>query len=188
MKDQLVQIASRIREMRDLLEISVEQMAKMLSMSVEEYLRYESGECDFPFSFLYEISRRLNVDVTEILTGEIPRLTSFSLVRRGQGIPVERNKGFSYNHLAYLFKDRKAVPLYVEAKFDISLSESALELNRHEGHEFDYILSGRLRVHVAGHEFVMEPGDALYYDSMYDHGMVAVDGENCIFIAVLIEK
>lgn len=188
MKEQLVQIAERIREMRDLLDISAEQMAKMLDMSVEEYLKYESGQLDFPFSFLYEISRQLNVDVTEILTGDIPRLTSFSLVRKGQGIPVERNKGFSYNHLAYLFKDRKAVPLYVTAKFDSALSLAPMELNRHEGHEFDYILSGRLRVHIAGHEFVMEEGDSLYYDSMYDHGMVAVDGQDCVFLAVLIEK
>jgi hypothetical protein len=34
----------------------------------------------------------------------------------------------------------------------------------------------------------MEPGDSLYYDSMYDHGMVAVDGADCVFIAVLIEN
>ena len=188
MNEQIFQIASRIREMRELLDISAEQMAEMLSMPAEEYKKYEGGAYDFPFSFLYEIARRLNVDVTEILTGEIPRLTSFNLVRRGQGVPVERNQGFNYNHLAYLFKDRKAVPLYVTAKFDTALAESPMELNRHEGHEFDYILSGQLRVHVSGHEFVMEPGDSLYYDSMSDHGMVAVGGEDCVFLAVLIEN
>lgn len=188
MKEQLRAIAERIRGLRELLEISAESMAEALGLPLSEYESYESGERDFQFSFLYEVAKRLGVDTTEILTGEVPTLSTFSLIRKGEGLPVRRRSGFDYQHLAYLYKNRTAVPLYVTAKYDPELEEKPIELNRHKGQEFDYILEGKLKVKIDDHEFVMEPGDAIYYNSQHGHGMIAVGGQDCKFIAVLLEE
>ena len=54
MDDKIQGIAQRIRGMREDLEISVAEMAKLLETSESEYLEYESGKRDFPFTFLYK--------------------------------------------------------------------------------------------------------------------------------------
>ena len=50
----LYEVALRIREMREILELSVEEMAEKTGVSVEEYQTYESGTVDFPFSFIHK--------------------------------------------------------------------------------------------------------------------------------------
>ena len=53
MEAKLVEIAMRIRELREILEITPEQAAQATNTSVEEYLSCESGQKDFSFTFLY---------------------------------------------------------------------------------------------------------------------------------------
>ena len=56
MKENIALIAQRIRDLRDILEISAAEMAEAVGMSEEEYLSYETGEKDFSFSFLYTVA------------------------------------------------------------------------------------------------------------------------------------
>ena len=184
-KDELKNIATRIVELRELLDMTAEDMAALLNMPIGRYLEFEGGEHDFPFSFLYEVAKKLGADLTEILTGEAPTLATFSLIRSGEGLPVKRRTGMNYQHLAYLFKNRATTPLLVDAMYDTELENAPIELNFHAGQEFDFILEGQLRIKIGDHEFVMNPGDSVYYDSNCAHGMVAVGGQNCKFIAVL---
>ena len=51
----------------------------------------------------------------------------------------------------------------------------------------DYILSGKLMVNINGNIDVLEPGDTIYYDSSQPHGMIAVGGEQCAFLAVVLK-
>ena len=62
------EIASRVKELREVSDLSVAQIAEKLGMSIEKYLSYENAEADFPVSVLYEISAHLHVDLTELLT------------------------------------------------------------------------------------------------------------------------
>jgi len=187
MKEQLLQIAQRIASLRDLLGISKEQMAEALGMPLSEYEKNESGECDLPYSQLYEIARVLGSDVSALITGETPKLSHYSLIRKGKGLPIEHTGQMQYLHLAYHFKDRKTDPLFVTARYDEALEERPIELSHHFGQEFDYVIEGTLRIQIDDRVFDLEPGDSLYYDSNHDHGMVAVGGKDCTFIAVVID-
>ena len=51
----------------------------------------------------------------------------------------------------------------------------------------DYILTGRLMVNVGGNVDVLDAGDTIYYDSSQPHGMIAVGGEPCTFLAVVLK-
>lgn len=86
MKENIALIAQRIRDLRDILEISAQEMAEATGMSVEEYLSYESGERDFSFSFLYTIADKCGVDITDLLTGEGAKLSMYTCVRAGEGL------------------------------------------------------------------------------------------------------
>ena len=52
LKNQLHEVAERIRTMRDIMGLSEEEMASKTGVSVEDYKRYETGESDFSFTFI----------------------------------------------------------------------------------------------------------------------------------------
>ena len=185
MDKMLKEVADRIRETRLVCEISEEEMAKCTGVSLETYRELESGNADFSFTFIYKCAARFGIDTTDLLKGSSPTLKEYSITRSGGGLPIARRKGFRYNNLAPLFKNKIAEPFYVKAKCSREEMAAPIKLAHHEGQEYDYILSGKLRVSIDGHEEVMGPGDSIYYDSSKPHGMIAWE-EDCEFLAVVI--
>ncbi|NLX64953.1 MAG: helix-turn-helix transcriptional regulator [Clostridiaceae bacterium] len=186
MNEMIFEIAQRIRGLREDFGISVSEMAQLVEVSKEEYLSYEEGKRDFSFTFLYKVAVRLGLDISELLTGSSPTLSVYTHVKKGKGLAIERRKGFKYQSLAYLFKNRNAEPFIVEAPYDEAADKGEILQRSHDGQEFDYILSGSLKVRIDDHEFIMEEGDSVYYDATRKHGMVATNGKDCVFLAVVI--
>lgn len=188
METRIVEIAQRIHGLRELMEIPEEEMARVVGMDPEEYLLHEKGERDFSFTFLYRCADRLGVDIVELLTGEGPHLSFYSIVRRGEGLDIRRRAGFRYEHLGYRFKNKLAEPFFVTAPYLEEEQDKPIHLSTHEGQEFDYIIEGQLKVQMEDHEEILNPGDAIYYDSSRGHGMIAVGGVPCKFLAVILKK
>ncbi|MBQ3111459.1 MAG: AMP-binding protein, partial [Firmicutes bacterium] len=182
----ILEIASRIRELRHIENYSEEYMAKRLGISVDEYITYESGEKDLDFAFLYTCAQVLSVDVTELIEGAAPRLSSYTLTRRGEGQRVEQAHGMTYYNLAYKFKGRIAEPLYVISQFDAEAQLKPIEVTTHEGQECDIVIKGHLKVQIGEHTEILGPGDAIYYDSSTPHGLLATNGEDCEFYAIVL--
>lgn len=107
MSEQIKQISRRIKELREISEISPESLSKELNISIETYLEYESGNIDIPVSFLYGIANKFNVELAAILTGDAPRLHTYSVVRKDSGVSVDRRKEYKYQSLAYNFVHKK---------------------------------------------------------------------------------
>lgn len=179
-------VSERLKATRECLEITVEEIAKKTNVTVDEYLSLENGEKDFSLSFLNEAAETLGVELIELLTGVTPKLNTYSIVRKDKGLPIERRERFAYQHLAYLFKKKKVEPLIVTAPYDESEQDKPIHLSVHEGQEMDYIISGKLKFQIGSHIEVLNEGDCAYYDSKNPHGMIAVGGEDCTFLAVLI--
>lgn len=188
MEVRLMEVAERIRTLREILDITAEDMARACKITEEEYLRLEEGSSDFSFSFLLKCAEVLGVDMVELITGEAPKLSFYTIVRKGRGLPISRRKGFSYEHLAYLFKGKECEPFLVTAPFSQEEQERPIALSRHSGQEFDYVLSGSLKFAFEDHTEVLEAGDSVYYDSAHGHGMIAAGGQDCVFLAVVLKK
>jgi quercetin dioxygenase-like cupin family protein/DNA-binding XRE family transcriptional regulator len=183
MSEQIRLIAARIKELREISGLSIESLAIEFNVSKETYENYESGNVDIPVSFLYEVANKFNVELTAILTGEGPRLHTYSLVRKGKGMSVERRQQYKYQSLAYNFVHKKSEPFLVSVEPD---AEGApLHYNTHPGQEFNYVLEGTLNVVINGHEIVMNEGDSLFFDSTAKHGMKAVGGKTAKFLAII---
>lgn len=177
----------RLKGLREEMNLSAEEMAKVTGVSEEEYMQIENGVSDISFTFLFKCANRLGVDLSSIVTGEEPRLTSYTLSRSGDGMPIKRREGFDYTHIAYLLKDRLAEPFVVTAKYSKTLENSDIALASHGGQELNYILEGTLKVQIEGHTEILKPGDSLFYDGHKKHGMVAVGGHDCKFLSVVIK-
>lgn len=181
-------IAKRLKWARENLEITVAEMASVCGISTSEYETLERGGEDFYFSHLYKCAQRLGMDISELVSGADPKLDFYELTRAGDGMPIKREKGFEYRHVAPLLKNRKSEPFIVTAKYDEAMQNAPVPLATHRGQEFDLILSGRLKVQLGEHIYTMNPGDTVYYDSSHPHGMIAVGGEDCVFLAVVFKS
>ena len=182
----LGEIAGRIRELREIEGLTAADMAKKTAVSEEEYLACENGRSDLNFAFIYRCALAFGVDVTDIIEGQSPNLKSYTVTRRGEGQRIEKAHGMTYYNLAASFKNRIAEPLYVKSVFSEEAQHRDIELTTHTGQECDLIIEGKLKVQVGEHKEVLGPGDSIYYDSSTPHGMIAVDGKDCIFYAIVL--
>lgn len=184
MSEQIKAIAIRIRELREISGLSAGTLAKEMGVSTETYVGYESGEIDIPVGFLYELANKYKVELTVILTGSEPKLRSYSIVRKGDGVVVDRKKQYHYLSLAYNFVGKKAEPFMVT--IDPKEEDDDVSLSSHPGQEFNYMVEGRLQIFIDGHEAILETGDSLYFDSQKPHGMKALDDKPAKLLAIII--
>ena len=113
LKAQLAEVAERIRTMREIIGLSEEEMAQRTGVTLEEYRGFESGEHDFSFTFIFKCAERFGIDPTDLIKGTSPRLSTYTVTRRGEGLPITRRQGFKYLNLAPLFKGKTAEPFFV---------------------------------------------------------------------------
>ena len=180
------EMAERIRELREITRFTPEEMAMKTDCDVSEYLACERGERDLNFAFIYRCALAFGVDVTDIIEGVSPTLKSYTLTRSGAGQRIEQAHGMVYYNLAAAFQNRIAEPLYVISEYSEEAQHKDIELTTHAGQECDIVITGHLKVQVGSHKEVLGPGDSIYYDSGTPHGMIAVNGENCLFYAIVL--
>ncbi|MBQ4098083.1 MAG: AMP-binding protein [Clostridia bacterium] len=180
------EMAGRIRELRDIVGLSTSQMAEKTGVSEQEYLDCENGLSDLNFAFIYRCALALGVNVTDIIEGYSPKLKGYTVTRVGAGQQIANAHGMTYYNLAYAFRNRIAEPLYVKSVYSEEAQHKDIELTTHEGQECDIVISGYLMVQVGEHREVLGPGDSIYYDSDKPHGMIAVNGRDCEFYAIVL--
>lgn len=184
MQERIKEIASRVRELRELSEISLEEMADYLQVPLEVYQSYENGVEDIPASILFEIAHKMQVDMATLLTGEEPRMNIFTVTRNGKGVSVERRKQYKYQNLAEKFIHKKAEFFIVTV--EPKPRGTKPETNSHPGQEFNYVLEGSLKVYIHNNEIILNEGDSIYFDSNYEHAMEALEGKSARFLAVIM--
>lgn len=172
MNDQIKQIAQRIRELREILDVDAADLAKQVNVSVAEYNQYENAETDIPIGVIYGVAAALNVDPTVLLTGDAPRMSDYTIVRQGRGVSVERYKGYKFSSLAFNYIGRQFDPMIV----DLEPMENPPELVVHGGQEFNYVLKGTVQLVIGSREFLLEAGDSAFFNPMTPHGQRAVGG------------
>ena len=184
MNEEIMQVAIRIKALREIANLSTEQISKELNISKEEYENYENGKSDIPVSFLYSLANKYKVELTEILTGESPKLKVYELVKNGEGIGVDRRKDYKYQSLAYNFTHKKIEPFIViiEPK-DGSIP---IHYNAHKVQEFNYLLEGKIAFYINGKEIILNEGDSIYFDSGYEHAHRALDNKSAKFLAIIL--
>ena len=184
--DKLKEVAKRIREMREICDITETDMAKKTEVSLEDYRAYENGELDFPFTFIHKCSLAFGIGITDLLEGQSAHLSSYTVTRKGQGQETAKEDGIEIQNLAPLFRKKIAEPYWVRYEYSEELQSKPIHLTKHSGQEFDFVMSGRLKVQIGENVEYLSEGDSIYYNSSTPHGMIAVDGRDCLFVAVVL--
>ena len=181
------EIAARIRELREISGISPEEMANRTGITVEEYRRCEEGKQDLSIAFLYRCVLILGVDMSDLLEGHSPKLRSYALTRKGEGQRIEEAHHMVGYNLASGFRNRIALPLYMELNYRPGAETEDIELTSHEGQECDIVIRGTMKIQIGGKSEILHAGDCIYYDSSVPHGMIAIS-EDCAFYAIVLSN
>ena len=182
----LMEIALRIREMREIMGLTEAEMAEKTQVSPETYAAYETGAVDLPFTFIHKCALAFGIEITDLLEGYSAHLSSYTVTRKGRGVTTARERGIQIQHLAPMFRGKMAEPYWVKYDYLPELQHRPIHMTTHSGQEFDLIVSGTLKVQVGDHVELLNEGDSIFYDSSTPHGMIAVDGQDCVFLAVVL--
>ena len=188
MENKIRQIAGRIKELRLITGLSVEEMAERTGTTVHEYEECEAGNRNLSVAFLYHCTLSFGVDMGDLLEGKSPKLRSYALTRKGDGQKIEEAHNMIGFNLASGFRNRIALPLYMELNYRGGEENEPIELVTHEGQECDIVIKGQMKIRIGDNTEVLGPGDCIYYDSGTPHGMIAVGGEDCAFYAIVLRN
>ncbi|MCD8187555.1 MAG: XRE family transcriptional regulator [Ruminococcus sp.] len=162
------EVAERIKAVRESVGCTPEEMAVKSDISLEDYLAYEEGNTDFSFTFIYKFANACGVEITDLMEGVSPSLSSYNVTRKGEGVPIARRAGFNYERLAPQFRNKIAEPFLVTIPY---VDEASREphMSRHKGQEFDIVISGTLMVQIGDNVEELHEGDVIYYNSGEEH-------------------
>lgn len=84
-----------------------------------------------------------------------------------------------------MFRNKLAEPYWCKYEYSEELQNKPIHKTTHGGQEFDFVISGRLKVQIGENVEYLSEGDTIFYNSSTPHGMIAVDGQDCVFLAMI---
>ncbi len=160
-------VRRRLRELRTEQGLTLAEVAERAHIDLSTLSRLESGK------------RRLALDHLPALAGALGVTADDLLGSAGPQDPRVRAKPIRRHGLTMWPLTRRSSPGGLHA-FKIAIgarrSEPPEKLPVHEGHDWLYVLSGRLRLVLSDHEHVIEPGEAVEFSTLTPHWFGALDG------------
>ena len=178
-------IGTEVRRLRKSLDLTMAELAASSGISAGMLSKIENGAISPSLATLDSLAKALNVPISRLFA-ETEERRDCSFVKAGTGVRIDR-RGTKAGHLYDLLGHSLAGEIGVEP-YLITLSEDALPYTnfRHAGVEFLYMLSGKVRYRHADRSYVMEPGDALFFDAAARHGPEALIEKPMRYLSIII--
>jgi transcriptional regulator with XRE-family HTH domain len=171
-------MGERLRTARAAKGLSLRDLAGRVGVSASLISQIETGRANPSVSTLYAIASALDVSLDELLFNDrrqrapagfevVPAPAEELLQRAGSRKRIRLASGVEWERLTPL-SEPDVEFLYVTYEVGgASSPETAFQ--RHAGHEWGYVLEGRLDVRIGFDDYVLEPGDAVSFDSTIPH-------------------
>jgi len=171
-------LGHRIHAMRESRDWTLEHLAEQTRLSKAYLSRLEAGDRQPSLATLGEIARVFGVSIGALF--EHPDDSAQCVVIRGGSTSPQSVNGLTFNTLSSTTKPFNIHPISVTIPADRPGDEGY----QHDGEEWLYVMSGRVRITIAGNQHVLETGDAAHYDSRLPHRLDAMDGKDARIILV----
>ncbi|WP_342723783.1 XRE family transcriptional regulator [Bradyrhizobium sp. B097] len=163
------EIGAEIRRLRKRFDLTVSKLSGASGISPGMLSKIENGTISPSLSTLSSLAKALNVPIAHLFheTGE---QRDCSFVKAGTGVRIER-RGTKAGHLYDLLGHSLGGEVVVEPYLITLKSDAAPYTDfRHAGVEFIYMLTGKVRYRHADQSYLLQPGDALFFDAAARHG------------------
>ena len=183
-------IGEKIRNVREMKNISVEDMAERSGLSIEQIKRIEGNE-DFPsLSPLIKIARVLGVRLGTFLDDqqELGPIVCRRNERESEdGIGFTNNattkhKYMSYHSLSQDKSGRHMEPFMIDI---MPSKDTDFIFSTHEGEEFIFVFEGTIEINYGKSTYLLNEGDSIYYDSIVAHHVHAGNGSPAKILGVI---
>ncbi|WP_407654580.1 helix-turn-helix domain-containing protein [Bradyrhizobium prioriisuperbiae] len=179
------EIGAEVRRLRKSFDLTVSELSAASGISTGMLSKIENGSISPSLATLSSLAKALNVPISRLFheTGE---QRDCSFVKAGTGVRIER-RGTKAGHLYDLLGHSLGGEVTVEP-YLITLKGDAVPYTdfRHAGVEFIYMLSGKVRYRHADRSYVMEPGDALFFDAAARHGPEELIKAPMTYLSIII--
>lgn len=157
-------VGPRLRELRRRQDTTLTDLSEATGISVSTLSRLESGARRPTLELLLPLAQAYGVTLDDLVdappTGD-PRVHLKPVARQDMTmVPLTRRAG-GIQAYKLVLEPRPGEP----------------DPKAHEGYEWLYVLNGRLRLVLAEHDIVMEPGEAAEFDTRTPHWFGSADGE-----------
>jgi len=162
-------VRRRLRELRTERGLTLQQVAERASIDISTLSRLEAGKRRLALDHIPALAAALGVSADELLGAPPPQdprvrgqprkadgMTLWPLTHHGAGSGLQAYK-------ALISAKRRSPP-------------DAGNLPVHEGHDWLYVLKGRLRLILGEEDLTIEPGEAVEFTTWTPHWFGAVDG------------
>jgi transcriptional regulator with XRE-family HTH domain len=168
----------RLKELRSGRGWTLEELAERTGLSKPFLSRLEAADRQPSIAVVLTLARTYGVSLTEMFepTGE----PEACVIVRGNAVKPVRGDGLSYLPLSSKSRFANLQPI----RLTVYADRAGDEMYQHEGEEWVYVLSGRLRVSLAGKTHDLSAGDAAHFDSRQPHRLAALDGQDAELILV----
>lgn len=173
-----------IRCLRQQSGLTVTALSKKAGLAKSTLSKIETGRVSAPISTLLRIAEALEVTISEFFVEEAAN-PQFVLTRKGQGRLTTRNGsqwGYAYEALALEMKYKIGAPFLLTIQPGDPKGKF-----QHGGHEFIYMLSGRMTFTIGEHVLQLKPGDSLYFDPTRVHTTQVLGKHPARFICVFMQ-
>ncbi|MFF4481158.1 helix-turn-helix domain-containing protein [Streptomyces sp. NPDC001520] len=158
----LTAVGPRLRALRRTRGTTLAQLSETTGISLSTLSRLEAGQRKPTLELLLPLAKAYGVQLDELVgapaTGD-PRVHPRPFTRQGQTfVPLTR-------YLGGLHAYKQIMPPLPQG-----VRDEPLEQRVHEGYEWLYVLSGRLRLALGEHDLVLTSGEAAEFDTRTPHG------------------
>ena len=179
------EIGAEVRKLRKELDLTVAELAAAAGISTGMLSKIENGSISPSLATLHSLAKALNVPISSLFS-EREEQRDCSFVKSGQGVRIER-RGTKAGHLYDLLGHSLSGAVGAEP-YLITLKSDAVPYPnfRHAGIEFIYMLTGKVQYRHADRSYVMEPGDALFFDAAARHGPEKLIKAPMTYLSIII--
>lgn len=160
MTDELAQVGARLRAARNDRGWTLDDLAERAGMSPSTLSRLESGKRQASLELLLPLTRQLGIRLDDLVSNETPdpRVRRAPIRRQGMLIVPLAPEGAPISTYKITYPPVDGPP----------------ERRTHDGYEWLYVLTGRLRLLLGEQDLVLTRGEAAEFDTRTPHSMSAV--------------
>lgn len=169
-----MEIGINIKKIRKQQNRTLQDVADTCGFTKSLLSKIENGLVVPPVATLSRIAGALGVKVSVLLEEGQNNGAVFTQAGAAESGPrVKTDKGYEFYTFASEFQSKKMQPCLFMAKKGEVVEHSL----SHSGEEFIYMLEGEMKVKVGSIEYILNPGDSLYFNSLESHGIMPVSAE-----------
>lgn len=164
-------VRTRLRSLRHTLGLSLDELAARSNLSPSTISRIETGRRTISLDVLLPLASALQVDLDALLD-----------VRSDDDVVIRPTPNSSGGRTTWMLS--RPTGRTIAVKMRLEPARRAVEQRVHPGHDWFFVIEGRVRLSLGERQITVETGEAAEFTTMTPHALAAVDGPAVLIMIV----